>query len=195
MWILSPRMHLVGVLFSLGVASSASGQIVPKPNLGFEFTSWGDTPSAIESLFGYTWLRTYGNQENKNLGSGRNDVFSRPTETMEFGTRVFVQFEFTDSDSGLVAATMIAGGLPGMYEVDEDFVDRVWEMNHDRFGEPSGGKWIPLIGESKEWMIGDVFIKMIRMNLPTTGILVKYVLQEENDTKEEEVLLEGDLRR
>ena len=145
---------------------------------GFEHVSWGDTPSGIQSLYGLTWLKTYSRQKNRNIGSGRDDVFPLSAQLMESGVKVFVQFEFEKSDSGLVCATLIAGGLPGLYDVSEDFVDHVWETNLERFGEPTGGKWIPLIGESKEWTVGNVFIKMIRMNLPSDGILVKYVLRE-----------------
>lgn len=166
-----------GFLLLAGCVKTFS-QIIDDVRFPFEYVSWGERPEYIRSIYGFRWMSDRGNQSSKNIGSGRSDVFPLSTSLNESGVDYFVRFEFTKEDSGLVAVTMLASGLTGFIEVPEEFIDLVWETNMERFGEPTGGKWIPLIGESKEWTVEDVFIKMIRMHLPLQGVLVKYVLQE-----------------
>jgi len=178
------RMGL-GLVFFVGPTQTAS-QILVNPLFDFELVSWGEKPEFIQSIFGLRWIPNRANQSFHNIGSGRDDVFPLSANMKESGTEYFVLFEFRNADSGLVALTMLASGLTGFIDVPDEFIEMVWESNLARFGEPTGGKWIPLIGESKEWNVGDVLIKMIRMSLPMSGILVKYVRQETRDDQQNE---------
>ncbi len=156
----------------------AASQVVRKPVFAFEFMSWGTKPDEIQSLLGVRWFPRNEKGSQGNMGSGREDVFPRRTHLMDDGINMMLVFEFADADSGLVAATMLCGDAPGLPSLPENFLDDLWDMNLERFGDTDEGKWIPVIGESKEWTLPGVFIKMIHLNVPTEGLIVKYVRQE-----------------
>jgi len=165
-------------LILVSLQTELCGQIVRQAVFTYEFVDWGDKPSEIQKVFGLTWFRNHSNTRFENLGSGRDDVTPFTAKFIELGVEIFVTFEFANADSGLVCVSLYGGGLPPLYTVPDEFIDQVWDTNMGRFGDPSGGKWIPLVGESKEWKVGDVFIRMIRARLPFSGVSVKYVLQD-----------------
>ncbi len=179
---LGKRCCWIGIAWMLaGGPVPLDAQIVARPHFDFEYVSWGETPSFIQTTLGLTWMPDYGHLKYENLGSGRDDIFPLVTNIKGPEAEYFILFEFTQEDSALVSVTMLAASFAYMLSVPDEFLDYIWEMNLERFGESTGGKWIPLIGESKEWTQERVAIKMIRMYLPSTGVLVKYVLREEGE--------------
>ena len=165
------------MLLGLSCFRSASAQLISSPVYEYEFMSWGDSPSRIQRLLGITWFPTRDSTVRAGMGSGRTDVFQKSSVFSPDNDPYFVLFEFDASDSGLIATAMSVGSLPGMVSVSDEFEEGVWEENQVRFGENSGGKWIPLVGQSKEWDFDSVQVKMIRKDLPPSGVLVKYVYE------------------